>query len=273
MKFHLNAIAATLALLASIPAQAMLSLPSTGNGSLMLEVMDRTANVSALFDLGFNYSDFNLVASAGAIGGSNNQNMSWDLASSSDYSAAWGQLFTSGATSANLQYAVIAADNNGSGIGGQGYISTFAGTSSTLLSFPLVNAVATLNNYIVNTTSGAISTLVNSFPTTTSNGALAIRSINNVFVNGKLNNVGNFLFGSVDSTMSIQQVVTGFAAVATTSTSIFPTTFTLTSLGQLTYGASPVPETETYLMLLAGLGLMGFVSLCKERNRLFGLFK
>ena len=64
MKFQLKAMAAAVVLAAAVPAQAAIDLGTTGNGSLMLTVFDRAANVSLLVDLGKNYSDFSKIGTS-----------------------------------------------------------------------------------------------------------------------------------------------------------------------------------------------------------------
>ena len=276
MKFQVKALAVALALVAAVPAQAALSLPNTGNGSLMLTVFDRVANVTSLFDLGFTYNDFNQSTAAGTVGvvgAASQSNQSWDL-TTGDYATTWTALLAANAgLTSNLSFGVVAADNLGAyatGTGAQGYIATYAGVGSTVLSGPVITAVGALNTAIGNGTNANVITLVNTFPTTTGNGASLFAGVPGVFnVTGKLNNVGNPIMGAIGSTLSMEQVLTGASAIGASTTTIYAAnTFTLSSTGMLSYvntaAVAAVPEADTSAMMLAGLGLMGFIA--RRRN-------
>ncbi|HAJ72016.1 MAG TPA: hypothetical protein DCO68_08035, partial [Methylophilaceae bacterium] len=87
MKFQLKALAAALVLAAAVPAHATVATAASGNSSLILTVLDTVAGVSATFDLGKSYSDFNQVATAGVAVATPAATMQVNLASAADYSA------------------------------------------------------------------------------------------------------------------------------------------------------------------------------------------
>lgn len=264
MKFQLKALAAAAILAASIPAHAALELPSTGNGSSVLVMIDQIAGLTATFDLGLHYSDFNGIASAGPIG--TQGNFSWDLANDANYSATWAALFSNGASLANLQYAFIAADGLGTGVGGQGYIASFdhAG-AATQTSAPIVSAVGTFNTTLTNI--DFVGTLQSNLNTSATDGAALQTGVAAVYgATLKLNGTGNFIFSNIGNTMGFSQYVQAATTVSQAGKLLFPasTTITLANNGALSYSVAPVPEADTWGMMLLGLGFMGFVARRKQ---------
>ncbi len=75
---------------------------------------------------------------------------------------------------------------------------------------------------------------------------------------GSVNNALNFYFLSNSNATAAQQ--------ASVSKYLGQWTFDATT-AQLTYATAPVPEAETYAMMLAGLGLVGFMA-ARRRNRI-----
>jgi hypothetical protein len=268
MKFQLKAIAAAVILAAALPAHASLELPNTGNGSTVLVVLDRTANLTATFDLGLHYSDFNQIASAGALGASASAPaLNWDLASNPNYAATWSALFSNGATLPNLQYAFLAADNLGAGTGGQGFIASFAGAGApTQTSAPVGTAAGQLNITLGNIDS--VGTLQSNINTSAADGAALNSGVSGVYnVSGKLNNIGNFVFANVGTTMGMSQYVLGATTVSQAGTTIFGNgaQLQLLSNGLLSYTTvAAVPEADTWAMMMLGLGFMGFVARRKQ---------
>ena len=281
MKFQLKALVAALALVAAVPASAAINPASSGNSSFVLSVWDEANNVSASFDLGIDYSQFSIAANATQTAGSpwansgvtaSGTSFSWDL-TTGDYAAAWSS-FTSVANVAGAKWVVTAADNLGTGAGSRGYITTYTGAPFAAFNTNgLVAAVGQFNLYTDNL--GTNESLAQNH-TTALNGA-------NTAVNGKLSyspvyyfggrnlGTGPMSIGTVGSSLGVVQTVTGANAVSQVTNTIYSnangiSTFTLTSNGQLAYSAAvaAVPEPETYAMLLAGLGFMGFVARRKQ---------
>ena len=272
MKFQLKALVAALALVAAVPASAGINNAATGNSSLVLTVWDSVANISASFDLGKNYSDFSIAPTASfANSGVTTAGtaFSWDV-TSGDYAAAWSN-FTSIADEANAFWAVTAADNLGAPAGAQGFVTTYTGAPlANLASTPLVTAVGNYNTFLNNLAfSNGIqnhSTVLNGANTAVPGSAAYYLPI---YSENRVNNIGPVTAGKIDTSLGVIHTVTRTST--TVSNNIFSneyglSTFTLTSNGQLAYAAAiaPIPEPETYAMLLAGLGFMGFVARRKQ---------
>jgi hypothetical protein len=269
MKFQLKALAAAAILAASIPAQAAIELPNTGNGSTVLVLIDKTANLTATFDLGLHYSDFNQIASAGALG--TQGSFALDLANAANYSATWAALFANGATLPNLQYAFIAADNLGAGAGNQGFIASLATLGPTSqTSAPVQTAAGTLNNTLNNV--DFVGTLQTNLNTSVANGAALQSGVDGAYTTGKLNGVGSFIFANLDTTMGFSQYVIGTSTISQAGKVLLPAsattpTFTLLNNGQFSFSAASVaavPEANTWAMMMLGLGFMGFVARRKQ---------
>ena len=81
----------------------------------------------------------------------------------------------------------------------------------------------------------------------------------------KLNGAGANVAGSFDSALGVAQVTTGASSFANANQFVFGNgaKFLLSSTGQLAYSTTavvaPVPEADTWAMMAAGLGLMGFI--------------
>jgi len=264
MKFQLKALAAAAILAASIPAQAALTLPNTGNGSTILVIIDSVANLTATYDLGLHYSDFNQIASAGALG--TQGSFSANLATDANYSATWAAFTANGGSLANAQYAFITADNLGAGAGAQGYITSFASAgAATQTSAPIGTAVGSLNTVLGNI--DFLGTLQSNMNTSAASGAaLNSGAIAGVYNTGKLGNTGNFIFANLGTTMGLSQYVLGASVVAQAGKALFPTTTSLSLLsnGQFSYTVAAVPEANTWAMMMLGLGFMGFVARRKQ---------
>ncbi len=271
MKFQLKALAAAAILAAALPAQAAIDTSASGNGSLILTVFDRVANISAAFDLGKNYLDFNQVASAGAVSTAtaSGTSFSWDLASNADYAPAWSQ-FLASATLPNIQYAISGADNLGAGAGARGLITTYSAVGGNL-------------------TTGQVTTIGNAFDaytfenigpaalfqnhTTVANGSSVANAGTSFggtyYLAGKNYNVGATSVGALGADLGVLQYVSGASSFATAPVTLFGNgaKFNLASNGALLYSTNsvaPIPEADTWAMMLLGLGFMGFVARRKQ---------
>ena len=288
MKFQLKALAAALALAVTLPAHAAIDLPNTGNGSLILTLLDRVGHISATFDLGKNYSDFsvasNVAANTAVNGGFLSSNVdaagtsfSWNL-TQGDYAAAYTNYLTVG-TLANTLWGVVAGDVIGSGNGGRGYISTTAGPNAGLSTAQVSSDQGTLNTYLAQ--ANASGDPVFGLATDTGNhylvangagtsiggqsygGASLFVQTNNLFAGHgakSLNVVGAdsgvVQFSTIGSSLTQANVYT-FANNAH---------FNLSDTGLLTYSTTvaAVPEADTWAMMFMGLGLMGFIARRKQ---------
>ena len=273
MKFQLKALVAALALVAAVPASAAIDNAVTaGNSSLVLTVWDSVANISASFDLGKNYSDFSIAPTASfANSGVNTAGtaFSWDI-TTGDYAAAWTS-FASIADEANASWAVTAVDNLGAGAGARGFITTYTGASlANLGSTALIGAVAAYDIFLNNQ---AFTNGIQNHTTTLNGASTAVPGsaayFAQAYTSNRINGVGPITGGKINTSLGVIQTITQTAQVVNNniySNANGISTFTLTSNGQLAYAAAvaAVPEPETYAMLLAGLGFMGFVARRKQ---------
>jgi len=261
MNFKLKAAVAAVAMVASMSASAAMTNSASGASSLILTVLDNTNNISATFDLGFDYNTFQapLVTGLGYT-------QTWDLAGNADYAAAWSSfLSVANLNSTATNWGVFAGDTSGSGAGSRGLITTFASGSALMTQSQLNTGVSNLENYFAaNNALGTHTTAANGASSAISGQAFAESA---AYGTGKkINNQGNLIaLKGFDTTMDIVNLkYVGTALLANNSVTTYGNqygnaTFGLTSAGVLTYTA-PVPEADTYAMLLAGLGLMGFIA-------------
>ena len=271
MKFTLKALAASVVLATALPANAALDTAASGNSSLILTLLDRVANVSASFDLGKNYFDFNLDTNAGAKGAltADGSTQSWNL-TTGDYGTAWSTYFSSGATAANTFWAITAADNLGAATNGQrGVLGTYVGNGSQLSSSGLVTQAGNFDTYIGNIGFTPINVFANhdtvANGANVSNGGAALGS---TFypANNTASNRGPITMSALGSTVGLVQQTRVASVIGTVNQFVAPqTTFNLAANGTLAYNAAPVPEAETSAMLMLGLGLMGFVARRKTK--------
>lgn len=263
MKFQLKALVAALALAAvAVPAQAAIDKNASGNGSFILTVLDTVAHVSAAFDLGKNYLDFNQVAAAGAVSNvtASGTSFSWDLAGNADYSTAWTS-FLAAANLANVTYAISGGDSAGTGAGTRGYITTYAGPGAT----STTNLLTALGNFDLYTNS--LNVVPGSNVNLVDNGS-AFQSPEVLYYgSGKNYNTGVTAVGAIGTSLGVAQSVSAAANLSNVTTTVFGNgaQFTLASNGALSYTTNavvtpPVPEADTWAMMLLGLGFMGFVA-------------
>ncbi len=263
MKFQLKALAAAAILAASIPAQAAIDSAASGNGSMILTLLDTVSGVSAGFDLGKNYLDFNQVAASGAVSNVTNPgtSFSWDLAGNADYSAAWTSFFTASGSDANVRYAITAADNLGTGAGLRGYITTYAGPGASLTTTALITAIGNHDTYTQN-----LGTLAGSTTNTAANGAAFQSPATTFYLGNKNNNTGPLVTGALGANLGVIQSVSAASVLTSPSNTIFGNGafFNLSSTGALVYSVAAVPEADTWAMMMLGLGFMGFVARRKQ---------
>lgn len=239
-------VAAAVLTVAAIPAQAAIENGLAGNGSMVLTAVDFGSGIAASFDLGLNYLDF--------AGNVNTTSQTWNL-TTGDYAQAWSD-FSTTAILANVKWFVAGNDNEGIGAGSRGMITTSNGviTNQTTNTFGTANTgfdtfIATVNLL------GNHSLVADGANTTTD----STFGFGRLFPNGKLNQTGSVVSGSIGETLSVMQVLNGASPLANATQTIFSdATFNLSANGTLIYAA--VPEADTSAMLFAGLGLMGFIA-------------
>ena len=290
MKFQLKALVAALALVAAVPSQAAINASDSGNGSLVLSVFDAANNISALFDLGFNYSDFNVSSNNFAVSNALSANYTWDLTKDGlnngiqgDYATAWST-FAATANEAGSSWAVIAADSLGApGVGNFGYISTIANSTVPKVA-QTTNSLVQLGSFLTVYTddAGVAGGILTPIPGNYANHSSALNGASVSLINSpgyylpfynadKNNNSGAISVGAIDSSLDVIQRLSGTSGIQQTGQLVFASNgvnakFNLTSTGQLSYttAAAPIPEADTWAMMLLGLGFMGFVARRKQ---------
>lgn len=270
MKFQLKALAAALVLVAAVPAHAAIQDSQTGNSSFVLSVWDVANNISASFDLGKNYSDYNIASTNFANSGVTNPGtaFSWDL-TSGDYAVAWSS-FAAVANEANAQWAITAADVLGSVAGDIGYITTYTGAPfNPLNTNGLVTAAGTFKTYTDNLGTIQSNYQNHSLVANGSNTALpGTGSYAPTAYYDQERNLGTgpFSVGIVGQSLGVVQTLTGPTSRSQVTNTIFGNgaAFRLTSNGQLNYSVAAVPEADTWAMMLLGLGFMGFIARRKQ---------
>lgn len=289
MKLKLLALAA-LAVVSS-SSFAAIQDASTGNSELLANfrfygnTVDTSNNtggddMSALFDLGVNMDTF--LANRNVSGFT----QTFDL-TTSNYGGAWAALQTfAGASTANIEFNVIALDNsNALTAGGSRYMTTTVATTfPSLANSTLINWQNTNQYVAANMTRGTHATEVNGASTGTSLDA------NNIYFGkvagttdgdnwagqgpdstAKVGVAQNFFFVTNSTTVSSNQAtklafgydLNGDGALGATELGKWTVD---AAAGTLTFtNPAAVPEPETYAMLLAGLGLVG--SILRRRSQ------
>lgn len=263
MKFQVKALVAAIALsAAALPAQAAVTLASSGSSSLVLSLLDNANNISATFDLGYSYSTFSDLVTA-----ANSGSFSWDL-TSGDYADAWSA-FSGVANLSTAKWAIYAADGTGSGVGARGILSTFVSGNTVVSTQQLNTTIANFDSYL---------NAVNALPThsTTENGGSSVTSGNAYAgrsiaygTTGTINSSGHISAGKFGDTLTFIEQLGGANVGARPTTTILGNatgnyTFSLNNAGTLSFNVpsvtTPVPEADSYAMLLAGLGIVGLVA-------------
>ena len=277
MKFQLKALAAALALAVTLPAHAAIDKAVTGNGSLILTLLDRVGTISATFDLGKNYSDFtvapNVAANTAVNGGFLTSNVdaagtsfSWNL-TQGDYASAWTSFLSVG-TLGNTTWGVVAGDVTGSGAGGRGYISTLAGTGTPISTSAVSTDVGQFDVYLTQANiEGNHQAVANGASTAIAGQGYAGAAI--IAADGSLFGKGPISMGAVGADLGVIQVSTAGSSLTPANQYTFANNahFNLSSTGLLTYSTTAVaavPEADTWAMMFMGLGLMGFIARRKQ---------
>lgn len=269
MNFKLKALVAALALAAAVPAQAAFDPSSGGNGSLILTVYDRVAAISATFDLGKNYSDFSIAGTSFPNSGvtTSGTTFSWNLASNANYAPAWTQ-FLAAATVPNIFYAIGAGDNVGSGAGNRGFISTYTSLED-ITTGRVLNISSNFDAYAAANQTTA-ETLFSNHQTAEdgSSVATATASYGGIFYTEEKNfGVGSIAAAGLGTDMGVFQYTTASGNFLTAPITVFGNNakFNLDANGALSYSvAAPIPEVDTWAMMMLGLGFMGFVARRKQ---------
>lgn len=286
MKLKLIAAAALLAVTGA--ANAAMDGAASGNGSLLLSFISQGGSsataggddISAVFDLGINMNQFLTYQNLAGY------TQTWDL-TGANYGSAWSDLLSFSTNDAAIEFNVIALDNTDKTTlaGGSRYlttanVSTFPSLTNTNLNgFDGMDAYITANN-----SRGTHATEANGASTATPS------DVSNSYFRA----VGGFTQGdnwlgktTADTTKNLataqsfwylsttvpggtgQAAKSAFGVDLDGSGSIGAGEFGQWSVnaaaGTVTF-MNPVPEPETYAMLLAGLGLMGAIARRRRKS-------
>lgn len=265
MKFQVKALVAALALsAATVPAQAAMTFATSGDSSMILTLLDFNSNVSATFDLGYSYTTFQDLVTAASTTGT----YTFDLASG-DYAGAWGS-FWNIASATTTKWAVYAADGTGAGVGARGIISTYASGANLTNSNQLQTSIANFNGYMTN--NNALenhNSVENGASVVTSNLSRAYAGGTAYGSAGRINGQGHVSMTTLGNDMTVVQQLTGAAAASPVAFNTLGNAqgdykFNMSTAGTLTFSvpgvATPVPEADSYAMLLAGLSVIGLVA-------------
>ena len=279
MNFKLKALAVAAIMAASAPAFAAIDGGKTGNGELLLNVRyyggDSATtggdDISGLFDLGYHLND--ILATNGQAGFTK----TWDLTTGA-YGASWNQLlnFVGAANVSQIEFSVIALDNTDPNtIGGSRYLTTGSVEAWPRHTIANVRGFASMEGYIdANQSRGTHATDANGASVATPTDATdsffgAINGITQgdywlqkttVDTTQVLGTEQNFWFLTTSTTSSLAQGDKIPFGVDLNNDGVIGagefTKITLSEAGILSI-TSPVPEADTWAMLLAGLGMLG----------------
>lgn len=272
MKLKLIAAAAVLA---ASGAQASMTLPASGDSSFVFNLYDTTSSATFSADLGISYTQWNSTnMSAAGI------KLVWDLdagtfsdlsATATGFSATlgYGNVFTSfmgEVSTANLGFDVKAGDRNNTGIptaNGNNLLVTSAASTVAATNGVQYNALNVLNTAMTAMNGDT----VNSTHASSTNGANKFDAGegNTSYFDGQGANLKNLSFStgaSINESLNFFKLATsGSNTGAQANVTTYAGTWSFdAATNSLIYQTAPVPEPETYAMLLAGLGLMGAVA-------------
>lgn len=283
----LKFIAAAALLAATGAANAAMDGATSGNGSLLVSFISSVGSaaaggddMSAVFDLGINMNE--LLSFQNVAG----YTQTWDL-TSSNFGSAWSDLLSFSTNDAAIEFNVIALDNTNGGdvAGGARYlttadVATFPSlTNANLLGFQGMDAYIDANN-----SRGTHGTQANgastATPTDVSNSYF--RAVNGAGFGDTwlakttadttktLSTAQNFWFLTSTAPGGTGQAAkSAFGVDLNGNGSIGVGEYGEWSVnaaaGTITF-MNPVPEPETYAMLLAGLGLMGAIARRRRKS-------
>jgi hypothetical protein len=285
INFRLKAFAVAAIATLSGPALAAMDGAMSGNGELLLNMRyyggssatSGDDDISGLFDLGFKMND--MVAANGQAGFSK----SWDLTSGA-YGASWNQLmnFVGPANAHLIRFNVIALDTTDlNDAGGPRYLTTANVDTYPKLGNTNLKGFVNMDKYIeANNSRGTHATDDNgasvAMPTDPSNtffGAINGSGQGDTWLQKTtadttqpLGTEQNFWFLTTSSTSALAQATkTPFGVDLNHDGNIGEgefSKFKLTENGVLTFtnpSVSPIPEADTWAMLLAGLSMLGMI--------------
>lgn len=276
MKLKMKLMAAAVALAASAGANAAMDNFASGNGSLAFIAIDSTGSpISMMMDLDFNVDSF--LPAAMSVPGTvikwnfNTNSLTVNGVASASTQTNWsGALasFNSAAQIADTKWGVIAGDSStdGNGVDIARYLSTAkpltplttvqGQTESNLYGFAGVDLLFNENNLLQTTLNGSTATggnayVGNQFGISTAGKWKAKASFDAYASVGQESNF--YMLDERDGISATRALVTPYAG-----------TFTYNA-GELIYAA--VPEPSEYALMLAGLGMIGFMARRRLNHR------
>jgi len=257
--FKVKALLAASLLAVALPASAAMTTSGSGASSLILTVFDmNTGGKTATFDLGFDKNSF-----------LSNQNLTAIDLTTGDYATAWNA-FTAGSTMTNVQYAIFAGDYSGTTNTDYSYFTTAGGASmASLFNSSFNTQLGNLDTYIGNVNNLTNHNTVANGGSISASGAAGYARVSTFYgtSNGKIGTFGGDATGSLGTNLNVWNIagVEGGAGGSITPVKLevngFNPFFNLSSSGVLNYTAvAAVPEADTSLMMLAGMGLMGLIA-------------
>lgn len=264
LKTTVKAVAAALALGLAAQANAALTSPGGGNGSLFLTVWDSTRTLSYTRDLGIFVSDFlpNNFPTSSALGETPDVRVTPDTGLNRVF--AGDALFQSTFAASdpnNIKWSVLGGDFTRGGVAGtyRVVISAEQGISPTLTGNG-IGAIASHGTAVdnINNVFGCGVAGVNSCVTSQS---ITGSGLTGTFPTTLLDAVGDSL-GDTMTLLAFRAVPSGSLAQNGTTyrfqNSDFIATLNLNANGDLTYDLKAIPLPAAGWLLLAGLGGLGF---------------
>ena len=281
MKLKMKLMAAAIALTAASGANAAMDNFASGNGTLAFIALDNVGTpMSVMMDLDFNVNSF-LPGAMSAPGTTIQWNFNTNSltvngvaqAVSPTWSTAFGT-FDAATEAAQTKWAVIGGDSLSAGVPGDlryfttsnTALATLQGqTKTNLANMAGVSGLFTANNLLQpnaidgsTATSGAAFVGATAYTTTGPAFKWGNRFVGDSFANEGVD-AKFYMLDSNNGTSGTRALVTQYG------NSIGAATFAYDA-GVLTYTA-PIPEPETYALLLAGLGMLGFMARRRLNNR------
>lgn len=271
MKLKMKLMAAAVALAASAGANAAMDNVMTGNGSLAFIALDFTGSpVSVMMDLDFNVDSF-LPTAMSAPGTTiqwnfNTNSLTVNGIASGSTQTNWSNAmssFNALAQSTETKWGVIAGDSmstSGSTTPIR-YLSTAAPgttlatmqnqTKANLSGFSLVDILYNANNLLQTVENGS----------TASSGQAYVGDGGSFGTLGKWQNKSSWVtWANVGETANFY-MADGNNGISSTKALITPYAGDFTyAAGVLTYSVAAVPEPSEYALMLAGLGMIGFMA-------------
>ncbi|MGB4766238.1 MAG: PEP-CTERM sorting domain-containing protein [Rugosibacter sp.] len=282
MKLKMKLMAAAVALAASAGANAAMDTMLSGNSSLAFIALDSTGSpISMVMDLGINLTDFLPTAVASNAG----YNAVWNfntntrtvngVAQAGDY--AWSNAlstFYGTGQNAETKWGVIAGDSLSDNVNGD---QRFMTTTNTALATIQQQSKANLSGF---STSDSVFTQNNLLPSHTTNaegGSTATSGT--AYVGQSFGTAGKWANKATFVALAAEGVAQNFymldtndgiasnkALVTQFANSQNAATFSYAN-GILTYSVAAVPEPSEYALMLAGLGMIGFMARRRINNR------